>query len=48
MWRLIRLAVFVMIAFTAGILYERNYQKERCGNAGGTWSSARFCEGWTE
>ncbi|WP_162894604.1 hypothetical protein [Phaeobacter inhibens] len=48
MWRLIRLAVFVLIAFTAGVLYERNYQTERCGLAGGTWTAERFCKGWIE
>lgn len=38
MFRLIRLVVFVMLAFLAGILFERDNQKTICDQAGGTWA----------
>ncbi|MFW8595740.1 hypothetical protein [Cribrihabitans neustonicus] len=43
MGRLIRLAFFVAVAFTAGIFAERNNQSERCEAAGGTWQRNGFC-----
>ncbi|WP_299926526.1 hypothetical protein [uncultured Pelagimonas sp.] len=44
MFRLIRLVIFVMFAFLAGILFERDNQKNLCDQSGGTWSSG-LCRG---
>lgn len=38
MFRLIRLVVFVMLAFVAGILFERDNQKALCDQTGGDWA----------
>lgn len=34
---LIRLLIFTLIAFGAGVLYERSGARERCTLAGGEW-----------
>lgn len=36
MFRIIRLVVLCLIAFVAGILFERQAQGERCRDHGGT------------
>lgn len=36
MFRLIRLVIFVMFAFVAGVFYERAANSERCTANGGT------------
>lgn len=36
MFRLIRLPILLLIAFTAGMLMERNAQSDRCRDAGGS------------
>ncbi len=36
MFRLIRLVIFVMLAFVTGVFYERLGASERCTAAGGT------------
>ncbi len=38
MFRLIRLVIFVMFAFLAGILFERDNQKNLCDQSGGIWA----------
>jgi len=43
MFRIIRTLVLVMIAFVAGIFFERNNQRELCEESGGTWLRAGFC-----
>ncbi len=43
MFRLIRLVIFVMVAFVAGVLFERNKQSELCEQSGGQWLRAGFC-----
>ena len=43
MFRLIRLIVLLMVAFVAGILFERADQKENCKTSGGQWMRAGFC-----
>lgn len=46
---LIRLVIFVCVAFGAGVLYERSNARERCAQAGGTWANtltgAGYCTG---
>ena len=42
MFRLIRLAIFVLFAFVAGILFERDNQKTLCEQSGGQWAN-RMC-----
>ena len=41
MFRLIRLVVFTMVAFVAGVLYERNNTRALCAKTG-SWVSG-FC-----
>ncbi|MBO9464161.1 hypothetical protein TRP8649_00596 [Pelagimonas phthalicica] len=38
MFRLIRLVIFVLFAFLAGILFERDNQKTLCDQSGGSWA----------
>lgn len=45
MFRLIRLVLFVLIAFVAGVLFERSARADRCLDAGGRMNDAGFCEG---
>ncbi len=35
---LIRMVIFTLIAFGAGVLYERSGARERCDLAGGDWT----------
>ena len=44
MFSLIRTAILVMIAFVAGLLFERSQAGEMCVAAGGTMS-AGLCKG---
>ncbi|WP_182912950.1 hypothetical protein [Paracoccus onubensis] len=44
MFRLFRLAALLALAFLAGMLAERSYQKDRCLDHGGSWSKAGFCD----
>ena len=44
MFSLIRTAILVMIAFVAGLLFERSQTGEMCDAAGGTMS-AGLCKG---
>ncbi len=37
MW-LIRMLIFTLVAFGAGVLYERSGARERCATAGGDWA----------
>ncbi|WGW04264.1 hypothetical protein [Tropicibacter oceani] len=37
MFRPVRLVVLLMIAFVAGIFFERNSQAEACAALGGDW-----------
>jgi hypothetical protein len=37
MFRLLRTLILVMIAFVAGVLYERNNARETCAAGGGLW-----------
>lgn len=41
--RLIRLIIFTMLAFVAGMLFERAHQKELCAQSGGQWLRAGYC-----
>jgi len=43
MFKLIRLVVFCMIAFVAGVFFERSNQKELCETSGGNWARAGVC-----
>ncbi|WP_168193189.1 hypothetical protein [Rhodophyticola sp. CCM32] len=45
MFRLIRLAFLLIVAFVAGMVFERQYQQDRCDNSGGTWMRTGFCAG---
>ncbi|ARU02010.1 hypothetical protein LOKVESSMR4R_02716 [Yoonia vestfoldensis] len=39
MFRLLRLVILVLVAFLAGMIYERQGQQEICENGGGLWVS---------
>ncbi|MFW2544226.1 hypothetical protein ACN2XU_16445 [Primorskyibacter sp. 2E107] len=41
--RLIRLFVLLLIAFVAGMLFERNAQADRCIALGGQWLPGSIC-----
>jgi|GEM_PF-611947 len=43
MFRLIRLIAAVLIAFVAGMLFERAAQRDACAAAGGTWDAQGVC-----
>ncbi len=45
MFRLVRLSVLLLIAFVAGIFFERGNQKDLCGASGGQWVRAGYCAG---
>jgi len=45
MFRLIRLVVLCLMAFVAGVFFERNNQMTLCENNGGTWSGVCAVEG---
>ena len=34
---MIRLLIFILVAFGAGVLYERSGARDRCDIAGGDW-----------
>lgn len=40
---MIRLFVLLLIAFVAGMLFERNAQAERCLAKGGEWLPGSIC-----
>ncbi|SFB07183.1 hypothetical protein SAMN05421688_2737 [Poseidonocella pacifica] len=44
MFGLIRLVIFVLLAFTVGMFYERQQAAERCGDLGGRMA-AGLCVG---
>ncbi len=44
MFKLIRLAIFIMIAFVAGVMFERSAVSERCQQAGGDINSDGICQ----
>lgn len=46
MFGLVRLVILCLIAFVAGVLFERQAQTKRCAEAGGVWNN-RICEGAT-
>lgn len=46
MLRPVRLVIVCLIAFTAGVLFERRSHSDACAAAGGTMSGP-FCEGAT-
>ncbi|MDA7428456.1 hypothetical protein PGB28_08290 [Primorskyibacter aestuariivivens] len=35
--------IFTMLAFVAGMLFERAHQKELCSQSGGQWLQAGYC-----
>ncbi|WJY22007.1 MULTISPECIES: hypothetical protein [Rhodobacterales] len=43
MFRLIRLVVFMILAFVAGMIFERTHQQGLCDQSGGQWMRAGFC-----
>ncbi|MGP6087615.1 hypothetical protein [Antarctobacter jejuensis] len=43
MFRLVRLCVLLLIAFVAGIFFERGNQKDQCETSGGQWMRVGFC-----
>ncbi len=43
MFRLIRLSIFILLAFGAGILFERRHQSDLCESSGGTWLRSGLC-----
>ncbi|MFD3190023.1 hypothetical protein ACFMPD_07080 [Sedimentitalea sp. HM32M-2] len=44
MFGLIRLAIFVLLAFVTGVFYERSAHTDRCLDAGGRVTGG-LCEG---
>ncbi len=44
MFRLLRLIIFTMFAFVAGMLYERSNAQTACTSDGGEWRDA-YCIG---
>lgn len=47
MFGLIRLAVLCLMAFAAGVFFERSNQREACTLSGGVWSNGdngSFCQ----
>lgn len=46
MFGIVRLIILCLIAFVAGVFFERQAQADRCIAAGGVWQS-RVCEGAT-
>lgn len=47
MFKLFRLITFVLLAFVAGLFYERNQVSERCATLGGDMN-AGLCKGITQ
>ncbi len=45
MLRLVRLIVLVLVAFVAGVFYERGNSQQKCETSGGQWMRAGFCAG---
>ncbi|MBO6604318.1 MULTISPECIES: hypothetical protein [Paracoccaceae] len=43
MFRLIRLVALLLLAFLAGVLFERSHQQGLCERSGGAWMRAGFC-----
>jgi len=43
MFGLFRTLILVLVAFVAGVFFERNGQREACAAAGGTWQNAGYC-----
>ena len=43
LFRPIRLAVLCLVAFVAGIFFERAHQQDLCEASGGTWARAGVC-----
>jgi len=41
--RLLRLILFVIVAFVSCVLFERLEQREACETAGGQWLRAGYC-----
>ena len=41
--RPIRLVVLMMLAFAAGVFFERGHQRELCESSGGVWSRTGIC-----
>ncbi|MFI0395545.1 hypothetical protein [Paracoccus jiaweipingae] len=41
--RLVRKAIFLLLAFLAGMLAERAHQMDLCKASGGQWLRAGFC-----
>ena len=39
MFRLIRLGIAIVVAFTAGILYEQSRARDLCAARAGTWTN---------
>jgi len=47
MFRVVRLVVFCLVAFVAGVFYERANQKDLCTSIDGEWLRAGYCVGDT-
>jgi len=43
MFRLIKTPLLLLIAFLAGLMFERSQQNELCIKSGGQWMRAGFC-----
>ena len=43
MFRMIRLVILCLIAFVAGVFFERGCQTDLCEQSGGQWMRAGFC-----
>lgn len=43
MFRLARLIILCLLAFVAGVFFERQAQADKCAEAGGTWNTP-ICE----
>lgn len=48
MFRLLRTAILCVIAFVAGMFYERAQQRDLCAALGGEWIRAGICTGGEE
>ncbi|WBU54843.1 hypothetical protein [Paracoccus sp. SCSIO 75233] len=44
-FRLIRLCILLMLAFVAGMFFERGHQMDLCEKSGGVWLRAGICGG---
>lgn len=44
MFRLIRLCIYALAIFVAGMMFERAGQQDSCLDQGGSWVEPGFCD----